>query len=125
MKKVIVADGNAPLRRLIRATLEGEDREVWEAVDSAQVLRSACEQHPDLILVDALLPDVNGVLGGAEVCRTLKADPSTSDITILLLVDTDQIPQQEQLSDAGADGYITKPFSPLELLNLAERALAS
>jgi CheY-like chemotaxis protein len=125
MKKVIVADDDAALRRLICATLEGEDREVAEATSGAQVLQAAYEQPPDLIVLDILLPDVNGVAGGVELCRTLKADPATSDITILLLVDTGPVRIQEQPEDAGADGYITKPFSPLELLKRAEAALAS
>jgi CheY-like chemotaxis protein len=125
MKKVIVADDDASLRRMICATLEGKDREVAEASNGAQVLDAAHEQHPNLILLDVLLPHKNGTAGGAEVCRMLKDDPATSDITILMLVNTGSIRQQEQPSDAGADGYITKPFSPLELLKLTEAALAT
>jgi two-component system phosphate regulon response regulator PhoB len=135
MKKVIVADGDAAWRRLIGATLEKENRDVAEAADGPQALRAAREQHSDMLLLDVLLPNASGVAAGVEVCRALKADPATRDITILVLVGTAPLAQgplaqqeqwsREQLTDAGADYYITKPFSPLELLELTEAALAS
>ena len=124
MNKVIVADDNAQLRRLICATLEGENCEVSEAANSAEVLRAAGEQHPELILLDAQLPDINGIANGIEVCRTLRADPATTDITIIMLAGENQSQMCEQLINAGADYCLTKPFSPLQLLKLAETALA-
>jgi CheY-like chemotaxis protein len=124
MNKVIVADNSAALRRLICATLEGENCRVSEATNSTEVLHAAGEQHPDLILLDALLPDLNGTADGIDVCRALKAAPATADIRILMLADGSLPQQREQLTNAGADYCLMKPFSPLQLLKLAEAALA-
>ena len=130
MKKVLIADDDAALRRLMRATLEGEEYEILEATGGAQMLSVARERHPDLILLDVPMPDCAGI----EMCRTLKTDPATSHVTIITLAtdlpgdvqssESGQIQlaqvQGEQLLAAGADHHLTKPFSPVELLKLAE-----
>jgi len=70
------------------------------------------EHLPDLVLLDVMLPDISGV----EVCRKLKSDQLTSSVTIVMLTARAQTSDLEVAEDAGADGYFTKPFSPVALL---------
>lgn len=112
MRKLLVADDEEGVRRLVRLTLEDGDVEIFEAGDGEEALLLAREQHPDLVLLDVMMPKATGV----EVCRALKSDEETSDIVVVMLSAKSQTADEEEGRAAGADHYFTKPFSPVALL---------
>jgi CheY-like chemotaxis protein len=118
--KLLIADDEAPVRRLIRVTLEGEDFTILEASDGVEALTIARIELPTLLLLDVMMPGMDGV----EVCRQLKADPDTKGIVVLLLTALTQKADRERGLAAGADGWFTKPFSPLALLRRVDEVRA-
>jgi two-component system, OmpR family, phosphate regulon response regulator PhoB len=112
-RRVLVADDDDGLRRLIWTTLGTEHFELLQAIDGEDALRIAREQHPELVLLDVNMPKLDGF----EVCRQLKTEPETAGIKVVILsargADTDRARGRE----AGADDYFIKPFSPVQLLN--------
>ena len=112
-RRVLVADDDAALRRLIGTTLGNEDFELLQASDGQQALAVAREQHPDLVLLDVNMPGMNGF----DVCRTLKSDLATSGIKIVMLTALGADADKARGRAAGADDYFIKPFSPIQLLN--------
>ena len=113
MKKILVADDDPTIRLLVNATLRRDTYTLMEAVDGQQTLEVARKERPDLILLDVGMP----LLDGFEVCRQLKSDPETDTIHIVMLTARAQETERQLGDAAGADGYFTKPFSPLALLN--------
>lgn len=111
-KKIVVADDEPNLRLLVRATLSKE-YVVLEAVDGKQVIELVRNEKPNLILLDVMMPQVNGL----EVCRILKADPATSHISVVMLTASGGEEEKKRGKEVGADGYILKPFRPPELLS--------
>jgi DNA-binding response OmpR family regulator len=110
--RVLVVEDEQDIAGLVRHTLERSgDMQVDVAASGDQALKAAAEQPPDLILLDLNLP----VLGGLEVCRLLRSRPATARVPIIMLTartgETDRVTGL----DAGADDYITKPFSLREL----------
>jgi DNA-binding response OmpR family regulator len=112
-RRVLVADDDAALRRLISTTLGTQDFDLLEAMDGEEALRTARERHPRLILLDVNMPRLDGF----EVCRALKADAATADIKIVMLTARGADADRARGREAGADDYFIKPFSPVSLLN--------
>jgi DNA-binding response OmpR family regulator len=109
---VLVVEDEQDIAGLVRHTLERSgDMQVDIAASGDQALKAAAEQPPDLILLDLNLP----VLGGLEVCRLLRSRPATARVPIIML--TARTGESDRVTglDAGADDYITKPFSLREL----------
>ena len=108
---MLLVDDEPALRELLRATFESADVVVDEAGSAAEAERLIAASRPDLIVLDVLMP----VVDGAEFCRRLKSAPETGDIPIILLTGAD-------VDDAaGSDAVVRKPFSPLDLLAVVER----
>ena len=107
-KRVLVVDDDAKTVELAKLYLNRDGYRVLTAYDGVEALRLARESHPDLIVLDLMLPGIDGL----EVCRTLRAE---SDVPIIML--TARTTEQDRLTglDLGADDYVTKPFSPREL----------
>ncbi len=107
-KKVLVVDDDPKTVALVKLYLNRDGYRVLTAYDGTEALRLAREGHPDLIVLDLMLPGVDGL----EVCRTLRAE---SDVPIIML--TAKTTDQDKLTglNLGADDYVTKPFSPREL----------
>jgi len=107
-KKVLVVDDDIKTVELVRLYLDRDGYQVLTAYDGVEALRLARESYPDLIVLDLMLPDIDGL----EVCRTLRHE---SDVPIIML--TARTTDQDKLTglDLGADDYVTKPFSPKEL----------
>ena len=107
-KRVLVVDDDARTVELVKLYLERDGYRVLTAYDGIEALRLAREGHPDLIVLDLMLPGIDGL----EVCRTLRGE---SDVPIIML--TARTTDQDRLTglDLGADDYVTKPFSPREL----------
>jgi len=111
-KKVLVVDDEKNIRELIKFNLESRGYEVKEAVDGKEALDMVWEELPLLIILDLMLPKIDGL----EVCRSLKGDQRTKKIPIIMLTALgDEIDKIVGL-ELGADDYITKPFSPRELI---------
>lgn len=111
-KRLLLIDDEPAVQTLVRLVLEGEGWQVLVARDGLQGLALAREQHPDVILLDVALPDVSGL----EVCRQLKADPSTSAIPIAMLTAMAQETDRRSAMALGADDYVTKPWRPAALM---------
>lgn len=108
-KKILVVDDEASVRRLARSYLEREGFSVDEAADGATALKLARREHPVLVVLDLMLPEIDGL----EVCRILRGE---SDTFILML--TAKAEEADRLVGLGlgADDYLTKPFSPREMV---------
>ncbi|MCL5075601.1 MAG: response regulator [Chloroflexi bacterium] len=114
MKKVLIADDEQPLRLLLRATLSSDAYQILEAEDGKETLALAQKEQPDILLLDVLMPGLDGF----EVCERLKKDPATAGITVVMLTAKGQETDKERGKRVGADYYLTKPFSPIQLLQL-------
>jgi DNA-binding response OmpR family regulator len=114
MKQILIVDDHADIRRLIRMTLEFEDYAIEEAGDGESALRMAQTLKPDLVLLDVMMP---GAVNGLEVCRRLRADATAAGPRVIMLSARGQASDREAGLQAGADTYLVKPFSPLQLIN--------
>lgn len=108
---VLIVDDEANIRELVKFNVEKEGYAVLEAVDGAMALNLARKERPDLIILDLMLTELNGL----EVCRALKGAQETSSIPIIMLTAKDDEVDKVLGLELGADDYITKPFSPREL----------
>ena len=120
MKRLLIADDEDGIRALVRMTLDVESLEILEAADGNEAVTLARDTLPDLILLDVMMPGRSGF----EVCRTLKSDPATAAIPVVMLTARAQTADREEGRAAGADDYLTKPFSPIELLHKIDDLLA-
>ncbi len=123
--KILVVDDDKNVVQIIAVNLRYEGMEVIEACDGEEALAKAESERPDLILLDIMMPSLDGV----EVCRRLKRATRTADIPIILL--TAKTTDEDMLAgwEAGADDYLTKPFNPLGLtqrikIRLQERGIS-
>src|SRR5438132_7379973 len=112
-RRVLLADDDPGLRRLIGTTLGTDDFELLQATDGEEALAIARQHHPELVLLDVNMPKLNGF----EVCRQLKAQPETADIKIVMLTARGTDVDRAHGREVGADDYFIKPFSPVQLLN--------
>ena len=119
MPTILVVDDEPPILELVRYTLEDEQIRVLEAADGLQALEAALAARPDLILLDVQMPRLDGF----EVCRRLRADPSFAGTRIVMLTAAGQDADRARGLAAGADEYLTKPFSPLALFTLVRSLL--
>lgn len=120
MKRILIVEDQADIRKLIRMTLEFEPYEIHEAADGAAGLRLAAAVHPDLILLDVMMP---GELDGLQVCEQVRANPLLANTRVVLLTARGQLKDRDAGEQAGADEYLIKPFSPLQLIETIERLM--
>jgi response regulator RpfG family c-di-GMP phosphodiesterase len=114
--RLLLVDDDPGLRALLRATLDAVDVEVDDAADAAAALTSIRRRRPDAIVLDVKLPGLDGL----SFCRQLKRDRTTRDIPIVVLSGSDG-GTAAAAQEAGAESFLRKPFSPLELLAIVER----
>ncbi len=114
--RILVVDDEPQIRRIMRTTLTGAGYEVDDARTGEEGLEKAREFRPDLILLDVNMPG----MGGLEACREFRADPN---VAIIMLTVRDAEADKVQALDAGADDFVTKPFSTPELLARIRAAL--
>jgi DNA-binding response OmpR family regulator len=120
MKRVLITEDQADIRKLIRMTLEFEDYELQEASDGVQGWHLAKEFKPDVMLLDVMMP---GELDGFQVCQQVKAHPPLSHTKVVMLTARGQVSDREIGKAIKADAYLVKPFSPLELIDILDRLL--
>jgi DNA-binding response OmpR family regulator len=116
MHKILLVEDHADIRRLIRMTLEFEPVEIREAGDAQAGLAMARDWQPDLVLLDVMMP---GHLNGLDLCRALRADPQLRQVPVVMLSACGHASDRQAGMDAGATAYLVKPFSPMQLLDLA------
>jgi CheY-like chemotaxis protein len=116
-RDLLVVDDDPFIRRLITTTLEDvAEFRLLEARDGDQALELANRYRPQIVLLDVDIPGTDGI----EVCRALRANPRTSEATIVMLTASHNDVIEARADAAGADLFLTKPFSPLELLRLVD-----
>jgi DNA-binding response OmpR family regulator len=119
MTRVLVIDDEAPIRLLCRVNLEAEGMTVLEAGDGPSGLDTARDEHPDLILLDVMMPG----LDGWGVAEALLEDDETEEIPIIFLTARAEFRDRARGLDIGGVDYITKPFNPVELAPLVRDLL--
>lgn len=112
-KRILIVEDHADIRRLIRMTLEFESHEIHEAANADEGLLAVRHLHPDLLLLDIMMP---GSMDGLDLCRLVKSDPALGMPQVVLLTARGQSQDIEAGMNAGADAYLLKPFSPLKLI---------
>ena len=116
---VLIVEDEAALVTMLRYNLESEGYRVSEAVDGEEAILLVIEEPPDLILLDWMLPSLSGI----EVCRRIRRNESARDVPIIMLTARGEDSDRVRGLDSGADDYITKPFSPRELMARARAVL--
>jgi len=122
--KILIVDDEAHIRLLIEQTLEdleAEDLEILEADNGQDALRLIQEERPRLVFLDVMIP----VMSGFDVCRIVKRELQMEQVTIVILTAKGQEFDRRVGEEAGADFYMTKPFDPDELLELAVKVLSA
>ena len=115
MPFVLIVDDDPFIRKLVATTLEDvASFELLEAENGRQALELAGREHPQIVFLDIDMPEVDGY----EACKGLRADPDTAPATIVMLTAAAGEEAERQAEEAGADLFLTKPFSPLEILRL-------
>ena len=121
-RAVLVVDDDPFVRKLIATTLEDvAEFEMHEAADGLEAVAVAHDKSPVLVFLDVDMPRMNGI----DACRRLRDDPITRETTIVMLTAAHGDSVERRAEEAGADLFLTKPFSPLDLLRLVDRLSAS
>lgn len=120
-KKIIIADDNENIREALTYLLEDEGYELWLAKDGAETLAKVREVVPDILLLDIMMPGMNGY----DVCTAVKNDPVLKKVYVIMLTAKGQVTEQEHGKEVGADEYIVKPFSPMEILSKIKRVMVA
>ena len=117
-KTILIVDDHAAIRSLIRMTLEFEDCEILEVANGEAAVEFLAERPVDIVLLDVMMP---GSIDGLEVCRRIRAQANLKGVRVLILSARGQATDREAGMKAGADEYLVKPFSPMELLGRVGR----
>ena len=119
--RILIADDNPQGLELLEAYLSGTDFAVETATDGEETLRKVQTFHPDLLLLDIMMPKISGF----EVCKRLKADPATRNIVVLMVTALDQPHDIDKAVEAGTNDFLTKPINKTELLLRIKAAFKS
>ncbi|QEW08275.1 phosphate regulon transcriptional regulator PhoB [Nitrincola iocasae] len=111
-KRVLIVDDEAPIREMIAVALEMAGYDCIEAENAQQAHAAVLDQMPDMVLLDWMMPGTNGI----DFARRLRRDETTANIPIIMLTAKSEEDNKVQGLEAGVDDYITKPFSPRELV---------
>jgi two-component system, OmpR family, alkaline phosphatase synthesis response regulator PhoP len=117
--RILIADDNQPNRELLEAYLADIDCDVEHAADGQDTVDKVKSFHPDLILLDVMMPK----LSGFEVCQKLKADAATRKIMVLMVTALNEAGDIERAVQAGTDDFLSKPVNKTELLKRVENML--
>jgi CheY-like chemotaxis protein len=117
-RTILIVDDDAAIRRLIATTLEDvSGYRLEEAANGAEAVEQAVDSRPEIVFLDVEMPRLDGI----EACRRLRSDPATAGATIVMLTGASGPQAERGAIAAGADLFLTKPFSPLHLLRLVDR----
>jgi len=118
-KKILIVDDELESVKLVGLMLQRHGYEIAAAQTGAQALEKALSENPDLVILDIMMPDMDGY----EVCRRLRANPGTADLPIIMFTAKTQVDEKVAGFQAGADDYLTKPIHPDELASHVEAVL--
>ena len=118
-KKILIADDNENIREALTYLLEDEGYKLVLAKDGADTLKKVKEFRPDILFLDIMMPEMNGY----EICQIIKNDEELKATYVIMLTAKGQVAEQERGKEVGADEYIVKPFSPMEILNKIKNIL--
>ncbi len=117
-RAVLVVDDDQFIRKLVATTLEDvSEFDLHEASDGVEALEVAQDKQPAIVFLDVDMPRMDGI----DTCRRMRADPLTNHATIVMLTAATNDQTERLAEEAGADLFLTKPFSPLDLLRLVDR----
>jgi two-component system chemotaxis response regulator CheY len=117
VRSVLIVDDDPFIRKLVATTLgDVGDYRLLEARDGNEAVDSAVAERPEIVFLDIDMPGLDGI----EACRRMRARPETADATIVMLTAAAGSEAERAAESAGADLFLTKPFSPLELLRLVD-----
>ena len=116
-RTILIVDDDASIRRLIATTLEDvSGYRLEEASDGDEAVALALDALPEIVFLDLEMPRVDGI----ETCRRMRSEPTLADATIVVLTGDSGAVAERSAQAAGADLFLTKPFSPLHLLQLVD-----
>ena len=116
-RTILIVDDDPSIRRLIAATLEDvSGYRMTEAGDGEEAVERARTAQPSIVFLDVDMPRLNGI----EACRRMRSEPAVADATIVMLTGDSDHDAERDARAAGADLFLTKPFSPLRLLELVD-----
>ena len=117
-RTILIVDDDPMIRKLIATTLEDvSGYRLQEASNGAEAVERAVEVRPEIVFLDVDMPRLDGI----DACAQLRAHDATSGATIVMLTATSRSDNERRAEDAGADLFLTKPFSPLDLLRLVDQ----
>jgi len=116
---VLIVDDNAQNVELLSAFLESLPVKIVTAADGLEALEKIGQHHPDLVLLDIMMPRMSGF----QVCRKIKGDPKTRDIQVLMVTALNELGDIEQASECGTDDFVSKPVNKFELLTRVKSLL--
>lgn len=119
---ILVVEDQPEIRKLICMTMDYDDFEVHEADNGDTGLKMVRALRPGIVLLDVMMP---GQLDGIQVCERIRADPEIAHIPVVMLTARSQQTDLEAGRRAGCNAYLTKPFSPLQLIETVERLAAA
>ena len=109
--KILIADDEVSIQRLLSFILRKFGHEILIAGDGAKALEIVQKEKPELVFLDVMMPEKNGI----EVCREIKSNPELKDVYIVMLTAKGEESDMKRMYEAGADEYIPKPFSPSKI----------
>lgn len=118
-ERILVADDDPDIVDIIQTVLEGEGFQVLVATDGEEALRKVKQERPDLVILDIMMPKLDGY----QVCQQVKNSSALSSIPIVIISARGQEKDRDNGLKAGASDYIVKPFDPLELPEIVRRNL--
>jgi two-component system alkaline phosphatase synthesis response regulator PhoP/two-component system response regulator VicR len=120
-KRILAVDDERHIVRLVQVNLEKAGYEVVTAFDGKEALEKVASENPDLVVLDVMMPYMDGF----EVLQTLRKNPSTRDLPVIMLTAKAQDADVFRGWQSGVDCYLTKPFNPMELISFVKRIFKS
>ncbi len=120
MKTILIVDDQPEVRELVEVTLRSDDYRILTEASGEAAVRTALAEHPDVIIMDVMMP---GAIDGFQATERIRGDPAMAGCPIIMLTARGQQADRERGLKAGATDYLTKPFSPLELMTKIEQIL--
>lgn len=118
---ILLVDDEPMIRKLVHATLDGDEYRILQAASAEEAIKVLDGESIDLVLLDWNMPGLSGI----ELTRQFRAAPTTADLPIIMLTTNSRSEDRATGQDAGVTTYLTKPFSPLELIRCVEQILDS
>jgi two-component system cell cycle response regulator len=116
--RILIVEDQDSIRRMIEALVQARGHSVTAVASGTKALDVASTDPPDLVLLDLMLP---GQYDGFDVCRRLRVEPATQTLPVIIITAMDDDGTRQKATEAGANAFFTKPFSPIALLKEIER----